>query len=158
MKPNTIKLKKTSWIFVLTIVISFLISALFLFLKSPGIRMSFIYKASDSNLLRIEHKYLPINTEDDKISNYIDELLLGPISEHCVPVFEQGTKLISCFKRNSVLYVDISEDALKASAFNTDFRQQIALFEKNVHKNFPTIKKIELFIGGKSVFDGEKTF
>ena len=157
MKNNIISLKRSSWIFVFTIIISLLISVFFFFLNFPGIRKSFIYKASDSDVLRIEHKYIPLGRESERIVTYVNELLLGPVSEHCIPVFEKGTKLLSCFKRNGILYVDISEDALKGNAVSTDFRQQIALFKKNVQRNFPTLKEIELFIEGKSLFDGEWT-
>ena len=89
------------------------------------------------------------------IQNYIDELLLGPVSEHCTPVFEKGTKVLSCFKKDNVLYINLSDDVLKADSQTTDFRKQIDLFEKNVFRNFGSINKIELFIDGKTAFDAD---
>ena len=88
-----------------------------------------------------------------KIRNYIDELLVGPLSEHCCSVFAKGTKVLSCFQRDQTLFVNLSPELLASDAENTDFKAQIELFKMNVMHNFPEIKKIELFIDGKVPFE-----
>ena len=70
-----------------------------------------------------------------------------------MPVFAKGTKVIYCIQNGSELTVNLSRDLLTADAFNTDFREQIELFKLNVTKNFPGIKKIELFVDGKVPFE-----
>lgn len=155
MKIEAPKLKRTSYAILLIILASLLISLATWFVKFPGIRRSFTYKSSDSDKYRIEYRYLPAKPVQGPIQNYIDELLLGPISEHCAPVFEKGTKVLSCFKKENVLYINLSDDLIRADSQTTDFRKQIDLFEKNVFRNFGTINKIELFIDGKTAFDAD---
>lgn len=155
MKIEAPKLKRTSYAILLIILASLLISLAIWFVKFPGIRRSFTYKSSDSDKYRIEYRYLPAKPVQGPIQNYIDELLLGPISEHCTPVFEKGTKVLSCFKKENVLYINLSDDLIRADSQTTDFRKQIDLFEKNVFRNFGTINKIELFIDGKTAFDAD---
>ena len=155
MKIEAPKLKRTSYAILIVILASLLISLAVWLVKFPGIRRSFTYKSSDSDKYRIEYRYLPVKPVQGPIQNYIDELLLGPVSEHCTPVFEQGTKVLSCFKKENVLYVNLSKDLLSADSQTTDFRKQIELFERNVFRNFGTINKIELFIDGKTAFDAD---
>ncbi|MBQ5472426.1 MAG: GerMN domain-containing protein [Treponema sp.] len=155
MKIEAPKLKRTSYAILLVILASMLISLVAWFIKFPGIRRSFVYQSSDSDKYRVEYRYLPAKPVQGPIQNYIDELLLGPVSEHCTPVFEKGTKVLSCFKKDNVLYINLSDDVLKADSQTTDFRKQIDLFEKNVFRNFGSINKIELFIDGKTAFDAD---
>jgi hypothetical protein len=155
MKIETPKLKRTSYAILLVILASLIISLVIWFIRFPGIRRSFIYQSSDSEKYRIEYRYLPAKTVQGPIQNYIDELLLGPISEHCSPIFEKGTKVLSCFKKDNTLYINLSDDLLKADTQTTDYRKQIELFEKNVFRNFGSINKIELFIDGKTAFDAD---
>ncbi|MBQ5998507.1 MAG: GerMN domain-containing protein [Treponema sp.] len=147
------ELKKTSWIILLTGTLIFAISLFFWIIDFPGVRRAFVFKSSDSEILRIENRFEPLFPAQGKIRNYIDELLVGPLSEHCCTVFAKRTKVLYCFQRDQILYVNLSADLLAADAENTDFKAQIELFKKNVMLNFPEIKKIELFIDGKVPFE-----
>ena len=112
-----------------------------------------MFVSSDSELLRIENRFEPLKPAQGSIRNYVDELLLGPVSEHCRPVFAKGTRCISCFRRRDTLYVNLSEDLLRADAFHTDFAADIDLFKRNIFNNFRYIKKIELFVNGRVPFE-----
>ena len=145
--------KRTSWIIFCACSLIFLLSLFFWILNFPGIRRSFVYKSSNSDVLKIENRFESIFPVSGKINNYIDELLTGPISEHCCPVFAKGTRLKNCYLRDSKLYVNLSADVLKADAYNTDFREQIDLLKKNIFNNFKNIKEIEVFFYGKLPFE-----
>lgn len=147
------KLKNSSWIILLLILFFFAFSMFFFIKDFPGMRRSFVFRSSEGTGLRIENRFEPVFPPQGRVRNYIDELLLGPISEHCMPVFAKGTKVIYCIQNGSKLTVNLSRDLLTADAFNTDFREQIELFKLNVTKNFPGIKKIELFVDGKVPFE-----
>lgn len=149
------ELKRTSWIILLTCVVLFLLSLFFWIKNFPGIRRCFIFKSSDSDIMRIENRFEPMFPISGKIQNYIDELLVGPVSEHCTPVFSKGTTLKDCFVRGSKLYVNLSSDLLKTDAYNTDFKAQINVFKLNIMANFRYIKEIEVFIDGKVPFEKE---
>lgn len=147
------ELKKTSWMILFAGTLIFAISLFFWIIDFPGVRRTFIFKSSDSEILRVENRFEPIFPVQGKVRNYIDELLVGPLSEHCCSVFAKGTKVLSCFQRDQTLFVNLSPELLASDAENTDFKAQIELFKMNVMHNFPEIKKIELFIDGKVPFE-----
>lgn len=152
MKLKVPKLEKSSYFILAFIFLYFFISLMVWIVKFPGIRRTFVFQSSDSDKFRLENRYVPVNPPQGKYQYYIDELLLGPISEHCNRIFNAGTKVISCSKKNSVLYVNLSKELLQADAFNADFKKQIELFTMNVKKNFPAIKTVEIFIEGRVPF------
>ena len=134
-------------------VVLFAVSLLIYILKFPGFRKVFIFQSTDSSGLSIERRYLPPLSGDKKIENYVSELLLGPVSEHCMPVFALGPRVLSCFEREGVLYVDLSQDMLVSKGPLSDFKKGISLFEKNIYTNFPSVKKVEVFIEGHKPYE-----
>lgn len=152
MKVSVPKLEKSSYFILSFIFLFFFISLMIWVARFPGIRRSFIFQASDSDKIRIETRYVPINPPQGKVQYFIDELLLGAVSEHCSPVCASGTKVISCFQREGTLYLDLSKEFLRDDAYQADFRKQLDLIRLNIQKNFPGIKNIEIFIDGKTPF------
>lgn len=140
-------------LFVLVVVLSlsFLISFLTWKVGVPGKKAVFVFESADMKSLSIEKRFLKCGKADSKVRNFVEELLLGPISEHCIPVFNSGTKVISCFERNNVLYVNLSSDFLYAD-YGTDFSKKINIFKKNIQINFPSIRRVELFVDGNAPF------
>lgn len=118
-----------------------------------GSKYVFVFESTDSDSLCIENRFINPDKESSKIQNYIEELVLGPISEHCKPIFNSGTKVVSCFERENILYVNLSPELLSSYPEKTDFKEQIALFRKNIHLNFPLIKEVVLFIDGNVPFE-----
>lgn len=151
MKIKILHLRIYSYILLSSIVVAAAVSFLLWAVHFPGVRRTFVYESASNGNYFIESRYLVRNPEQGAIRNYVDELLLGPISEHCRPVFMPGTRAVSCFRRNSVLYVELSSDLLYDDAENTDFARKIALFKKNIMRNFPGIRTIELFIDGQEI-------
>ncbi len=146
------KLEKSSYFILAFIFLYFFVSLMVWIVKFPGIRRTFIFQSSDSQKFRLETRYAPVNPPQGKYHYYIDELLLGPISEHCKEIFQRGTKVLSCSKKNDTLYVNLSKELLQANAFETDFKAQIELFRLNITRNFSNIKKVEIFIDGTTPF------
>lgn len=145
-----------SYILLTVIVLSAAVSFVVWTIRFPGIRRTFVYESTSSDSYSIESRYLVSNPEQGKIRNYIDELLLGPISEHCRPIFADGTRVLSCFRRNSVLYVELSDDFLHDDPEKTDFKKKLELFKRNIIRNFPGIKKVVVFAGGNELFANDK--
>ncbi len=147
------KLKNTSWI-ILLIIVFFLSLSMFFFIKDfSGVRRTFVFHSTEGGNLKIENRFEPVFPAQGKVRNYIDELLLGPISEHCKPVFEKGTKVDYMILEGSKLTVNLSKELLTADAFSTDFKSQIELFKLNIKKNFHGIKNIEIYIDKKIPFE-----
>ncbi len=149
------KLEKSSYYILTFLFLFFFISMIAWIVKFPGVRRSFVFKASDSKKFRLETRFVPVITPQNKYCYYINELLEGPISEHCTKIFASGTTLINCFKKGDTLFVTLSKEVFHSDASTTDYNFQIELFKKNIYKNFPNIKNIELFIEGTSQFQAE---
>ena len=115
-----------------------------------GFLVLYIHYSSKSQK---EIRYLTKNPVQGKLEYYVDELILGPTFYRGRPLFTVGTKLDSCFVQDSVLYVGLSEDAVLQDGDSLELMQAVALFKKNIKKNFSRIKKIELFIDGNYIPD-----
>ncbi len=146
------KLEKSSYFILAFIFLYFFVSLMVWIVEFPGIRRTFVFQSSDSEKFRLETRYAPVNPPQGKYHYYIDELLLGPISEHCKEIFQNGTKVLGCSKKNDTLYVNLSRELLQANAFETDFKAQIELFKLNITRNFSNIKNVEIFIDGTTPF------
>ncbi|MDR2898418.1 MAG: GerMN domain-containing protein [Spirochaetaceae bacterium] len=105
--------------------------------------------------LRFEVRHLPVGLKDDvsdQISWYTEELLLGPVSNSLRPLFPQGTASLSCFFRDGVLYVNLSEKALFSDGNSAETETGCAIFKKNVFTNFKKVDRIVLCILDKEVY------
>lgn len=146
------KLEKSSYFILAFLFLYFFVSFMVWIVKFPGIRRTFVFQASDSGKQRLETRYEPVNPPQGKYHYYIDELLLGPISEHCQGIFQKGTRVLGCSKKDDTLYVNLSKEILQANAFNADFKAQAELFKKNILMNFSNIKNVKIFIEGTTPF------
>lgn len=88
------KLEKSSYFILAFLFLYFFVSFMVWIVKFPGIRRTFVFQASDSGRQRLETRYEPVNPPQGKYHYYIDELLLGPISEHCQGIFQKGTRVL----------------------------------------------------------------
>ncbi|MDE5898949.1 MAG: GerMN domain-containing protein, partial [Treponemataceae bacterium] len=118
-----------------------------------GRRYVFLFPSAGSGRLCAESRRLSARPGADAVAQYVDELLLGPVSEYCEPLFPVGTAALFCFVRSSTLFVNVSAEALQCAPVGADFHAVIALFEKNVRRNFPSIRSVDFFIDGNAVFE-----
>ena len=127
----------------------------FIFWKVSGIgtKRFFIFESSDSKTQCIEKRFIKGETSESKYRIYIEELLLGPISEHCKPIFPSETRLLTCFEREGTLFVNLSQDLVKVNSSDFDFEEKLELFKKNILSNFTSLKKVEVFIQGNASFE-----
>lgn len=130
----------------------FLISFVFWGFNFKGRTCSFYYRIAGTERLAFETRSVPSVKGISKLNVYIEELLLGPVVQRGSPVFPLGTKVLFCFERKNELYLNISKDALLDFNLTNDLKKSYELLTFNVQKNFPSVKKINLFIDGNSVF------
>ena len=129
-----IKRFKTSLYVVFALILIFFIISFAVWAFSfPGIRKTFIFYSNSGSIEYIESRYIKKNRQKPLINCYIEELLLGPLNELSAPLFPRGTKLDSCFLRDSVLYVELSEELLNALPAS---------------RSFPNVKSIKIYING----------
>lgn len=140
-------------ILLLILIFSFLISLACYTFSGSGKRRSFIYPSADDGKYIIEYRNLARKPVQGDLQFYIDELILGSQTERTKDIFTPGTKVLSCFVRNGVLYLNLSADILNAGESVVDIREGVDLLENNIKKNFASVHKIELFIDGKRAFE-----
>ena len=105
-----------------------------------------------------EPRYLPKLIDDHQaLSMFVDELLLGPVTNRYGRVFPKGTKLEYCFEGDGgqggqTLYVGLSRDALFAGEL-LSVKEEVDLLRLNIVKNFTYLNKIDVAIDGVSVYE-----
>ena len=130
-----------------------IISIIFFISKNDKERRIFIFPSADNGKYIVEYRNLAKKPVQGDIQLYVDEILLGSSTERTKLLFTQGTRVLSCFVRDSVLYLNLSSLLLEMGDGVIDIKDGFDLLEKNIKKNFPKVKTIEFFIEGKSVFE-----
>ena len=71
----------------------FITSLIFYFVDVKSTRKVFIFQSLDDNSIHFEVRYLPKVEKSQRIEQYINGLLLGPINDRYRPLFPDDTKL-----------------------------------------------------------------
>ena len=142
-------------IFVISLLIAgLLVFSMFCYVVTKDThRRTFIFPSAEDGKYIIEYRNLTNNPHQGDINLYIDEILLGSTVERTKWLFTPGTRVISCFERDHVLYVNLSSDLLQMGDGVIEIREGTELLKKNIMKNFSKIDSVEIFIEGKSAFE-----
>ena len=116
-------------------------------------RRVFIFPSAEDGKYIIEYRNLTNKPHQGDIQLYIEEILLGSTVERTKLLFTPGTKVISCFERKHVLYLNLSNDLLSMGDGVVEIREGTELLKKNIKENFSEIDSVEIFIDGKSAFE-----
>lgn len=144
-------LKKT--ILILILIFSFIVSLISYLICKNGKRYTFIFPSADNEQLVVEYRDLAKKTHQGDVNLFIDELLLGPQIERTKMLFTPGTKVLSCFQREDVLYLNLSADLLNMGDGVINIDYGVELLEKNIKKNFSKIETVTVFVDGKLAFE-----
>lgn len=131
-------------IFFVALILSFIIYLV----KRPGDRYVFYFDSLDSKKVCTETRYLPSNPPVSKINSFVDDLLLGPMTNRYLPLFNKDTHKTFCFVEGKTLSVGISKEALQISSQTADIYRGMKLFKQNILKNFNNINTVDLYIDG----------
>ena len=140
-------------------IISLIVIGLFVFsymgylVSKDSHRRVFIFPSAEDGKYIIEYRNLTNKPHQGDIQLYIEEILLGSTVERTKLLFTPGTKVISCFERKHVLYLNLSNDLLSMGDGVVDIREGTELLKKNIKENFSEIDSVEIFIDGKSAFE-----
>jgi hypothetical protein len=145
--------KKSTACLIIIVSACFFISILSWAVHFPGIRRVFMFQSSDNGKVCMETRYLPLRPVQGGLNMYVDELLLGPETSRFRPLFSPETKKIFCFRRGSVLYVDLSDTLLTESGGSSGIKKGIGLFRKNILHNFENIHTVEVFVDGRLAYE-----
>lgn len=145
-----------TYIFIIFTVLIFILSFIVYKSKNYGVRRTFVFPSVDAGQYVVETRYLSKSLVSSDISFYTDEILLGSSLERTKLLFTAGTKKLSCFERNGILYLNLSADLLKMGDNVIEINSGVDLLKQNISMNFPNIKKIEIFVDGKYAYENEK--
>ncbi len=131
---------------------AFVVSSTFYCLKHNNVRRIMYFPSYNTVKLCSEIRYFPRKCVQGAEAAFVDDLLLGPMTNRYSKLFPRGTKAEYCFVDNTTdtLYVGLNDAAL----FESDIlsvEQCIELLRLNIVKNFTYLNKIEVAIDGRSV-------
>jgi len=130
--------------------------SLFFFLWRPGhvdsFRRIFIFESYDTAEKSMEIRYLKQKDGEEAIREFVDELVLGPMSDRYIRLFPYGTKVLSCFIRDGVLYTDLSEEAAFSTDDASETEKACMLLKENVRQNFSGLTDHKVFMMGNEVY------
>ena len=149
------KIKKNIPLFVTLglIFCSLIISIILFYHANYGKKFVFIFPSVEEGNYVLETRYLKNNPEKDYLNYFVDELVLGSSLERTKNLFTAGTKVLSCFERNDVVYIDLSADIINMGDNVLEIKDGIDLLKKNIIKNYPGTKEIRVFVDGKYAFE-----
>ena len=151
---NRLKQKNFAIFTISLIIIGLFVFSFFCYLiTSKGSRRLFIFPSAEDGKYIIEYRNLTDKPHQGDINLYIEEILLGSTVERTKYLFSPGTRVLSCFERNHVLYLNLSQDLLQMGEGVIEIREGTELLKKNIMKNFSEIDTVEIFIDGKSAFE-----
>ena len=126
-------------------------------------RRTYVFYTVDSGIVTVEERMLrvsggnllrPASREAD-ITRYVEEALLGPISQDSLPLFPGETRLKSLLYRNGVVYADFSEEAVLPPVEGGEVLTNMKILHAGITRNFPFVRDVRFFIAGKASFPAE---
>ena len=124
--------------------------------KAYGKKYVFIFPSVDEGKYLLETRYLKENPNKSFLNYFADELVLGSGLERTKYLFTPGTKVISCFEREGVAYIDLTSDIIYMGHNVINVREGIELLKTNIIHNFGDIKDVQVFVEGKYAYEIEK--
>lgn len=125
--------------------------------ENLGKRRVLYFEAVDGSGLYIESRriteYTSTQGRDVDVQQFVQELLLGPVTNGFKSLFLQGTRLESCFIQDNILFINLSKDALFPSATTSATKDGVDLLVYNIKKNFSWIESVEIYIDSNKVYE-----
>jgi hypothetical protein len=133
----------------------FFILALVVFLLTEQwTRRVFFFPEVNSKKYAAETRYLPRGgSEVDDIRRLLEDLLLGPSNFGNAALLPPGTRLASAMLESGELYVGFSKEIYQTESGLLIPREMLQGVADTLYFNFPRLKKIRFFIGGKELMD-----
>jgi hypothetical protein len=125
------------------------------FRDSELVRRTLVFYTITDRAMVVEERMLArAPSEEDALRQYVEEVLLGPVSPDSMPLFSRETRLRSLLYRDRVVYLDLSEPAALPPVEGAS-RPEVDVFEtlqEGIRRNFPPVREVKFFISGHEVF------
>lgn len=141
----------------LFLVLILAVSIFFFTSKNMGPRRVLYFEAMDGSGLYMESRrimeYSPLQEEAVHLQQFVQELLLGSVTNGFRSLFQQGTKIESCFVQDDILFINLSKEALFPGVTTSATKDAVDLLVFNIKKNFSWVKSVEIYIDGNKVYE-----
>jgi hypothetical protein len=112
-------------------------------------RTTFVFYSINNGTPAVEERMLPLpRSREEKVAGYVEETLLGPVSQDSTPLFSRDTRLESLLYRDGVVYLDLSEAAALPPERGGDVFRSLETLHRGILRNFSFVRKVRLFIAG----------
>ena len=123
-----------------------------LFLRRDRNRSVMYFTSFGTDDVCTEVRYLPVNQDIDPVVQFVEELVLGPMTNRYKNLFASGTRVEFCTVENGKCYVGLSREALYPTREASDIQTGIELLKVNIVKRFTEISTVLVYIDGRSVY------
>ena len=93
-------------------------------------RQIFYFESYDSSRICTETRYSEKKSGDEEIRAFVDDLLLGPMTNSFKFLFSPGTRTEFCFSNGKELYVGLSKQALFVNSETFNMKQNACVCGK----------------------------
>ncbi|MDR2304507.1 MAG: GerMN domain-containing protein [Treponema sp.] len=120
------------------------------------VRRTFVFYSLRDGETVVEDRMLKASAgREEDLRRYVEETLLGPVSPDAAPLFPRETRLRSLFFRDGTVYVDLSESAVLSYPGRGNAWRDFFTFYGGIKRNFPYVRDVRLFVGGRAAFYDE---
>ena len=124
--------------------------------QSEFTRKTFVFYSIEEEAWVVEERMIKLgDSQEINITRYVEDALLGPFTQNCLPLFPIETRLLSLLYDDNVVYINLSEDAAMPHKEGGEVLKSLKTLYSGIKRNFSSIKDIRIFIMGRAVFPEE---
>ncbi len=147
---NYIKTKIIAAFLLIVIIIVVLFTSV---LNKKYDRYVMFFKNSITGKIDTEIRYVPIQNIMEPEAAFFEELMLGPVNHYCYSFIRAGSKLLSCFVKEGVLYADLPVVFIEDIKQELDSDEIRYLLQKNIFTNCKDLKAAHIFVEGIEIYE-----
>lgn len=122
-------------------------------INRAGDRRLFYFYSADTQSVATEARFLKSKPTQGEVNAFIDDLLLGPMTNRYQSIFAKGTTVEFCRQEGNTLYVGLSPEAFLEVSGELSLKERVDLFRFNIVNNFTKINTILIYVDGRSVWN-----
>ena len=119
-------------------------------------RRTFVFYAISNGNVIVEDRMLKRSpSREVNITRYVEEAILGPVTQDIMPLFPGETRLLSLLYRDGVVYANLSEEAALPPEEGGEVFKNLNTLYTGIRRNFSYVSDVHFFIAGKAAYSGE---
>ena len=138
----------------LLLIILLMCGAITDFIINGQSRRTFIfYDYVNENVIVEDRMFKRSSCRETALRRYIEEALLGPITQDFVPLFPRETQLKTLLYRDRIIYADFTKSAAIPLDEGRNPKENFITLKEGIFRNFSYVKDIRFFVEGQIIFE-----